>query len=77
MMSYHLMISCCACGFTSSRFSMSVRIFFVSTIGMLEYMFVMSSEAREWHGNSGVSLRFCISSWEFLILKALGKGVRR
>ena len=68
MMSYHLRISCCACGFTNSHFSMSVRICFVSNIGMLEYMFVMSNEAREWHGTSGVSLRFCISSWVFLIL---------
>jgi len=40
---------------------------FVQVEDMLEYMFVMSSEAREWHGNSGVSLRFCISSWVFLI----------
>jgi len=77
MMSYHLRISCCACGFTNSSFSMSVRIFFVSTIGMLEYMLLMSNEAREWHGISGVSLRFCIRSWVFLILKALGNEVRR
>ena len=40
-------------------------------------MFVMSNEAREWHGSSGVPFSFCINSWVFLILKALGNGVRR
>jgi len=77
MMSYHLRISCCVCGFINSSFSMWVGIFFVSTIGMLEYMLLMSNEAREWHGISGVSLSFCISSWVFLILKALCNEVRR
>jgi len=75
--SYLMRISCCACGFVNSRLSISVRIVFVSPIGMLEYKFVISNEAREWHGSSGVSLRFCIKSWVFLMLKALGNGMRR
>jgi len=77
MMSYQLRISCCACGFNNSSFSMSVMIFFVSTIDMLEYMLLMSNEARELHGISVVSFRFCVSFWVFLILKALGNEVRR
>ena len=43
------------CGVTSSCFNMSVKIALVSITGMLEYRFVMSIEAREWFGSSGVS----------------------
>ena len=74
MTSYHLRISCCVFGATSSYFNMSVKIVLVSVTGMLECRFVMSDEAREWCGSSGVSLRFCIRSCVFFMLKALGSG---
>ena len=52
MTSYHLRISCCVCGATSSCFNMPIKIVLVSVTGMLEYRFVMSKEAREWCGSS-------------------------
>ena len=77
MTSYHLRISCCVCGVTSASFNMSVRIVLVSVTGMLEYMFVMSKEAREWCGSSGVSLSLCIRFWVFFTLKTLYRGAMR
>jgi len=41
---------------------MSVKLIFVSITGMLEYRFMVSKEAREWYGTSGVSLRLYIRS---------------
>ena len=72
--SYQLRISCHVCGSTSSCMSMLVKIVLVSVTGMLEYRFVMSKEARVWCGSSGVSLRFCIRSWVFFMVKAWGRG---
>ena len=51
MMSYHLRISGCVSGITSSCFNRFVRIVLVSCTGILLYMLVMSREAREWCGS--------------------------
>ena len=74
---HQLRISCHVCGAISSCFNRFTRIVLVSGTGMLLYKFVMSREAREWCGSSGVSLMFCSRSCVFLILKALGSGARR
>ena len=77
MTSYHLRISCCVCGVTSSCFNKFVRIVLVSGTGMLLYRLVMSREAREWCGSRGVSWMLRNRSCVFLMLKALGSGARR
>ena len=41
---------------------------------MLEYMFVMSKEARVCCGSIGVFFRSFSNSWEFLMLNAFGFG---
>ena len=38
---------------------------------------MMSKEAREWCGSSGVSLSFCNTFWVFFTLKAFGSGTIR
>ena len=58
----------------SSRF---VRIFLVSGNGMLLYRFVISREATDWCGSSGVSLILRNTPCFFFILKALGSGAKR
>ena len=74
MMSYHPRSSCFVCG--STRFCVSVfsSIVLVSSTGMLEYMFVMSKEARVCCGSIGVFFRSCSNSWGSLMLNAFGLG---
>jgi len=57
------------------RDSMSFRICFVSFVGMLEYMFVMSSEANLVVGVIGVCFSWCINCVVLLMLKVYGNGV--
>jgi hypothetical protein len=64
-------ISCWICEPTDFCFNVFVIIVFVSTTGMFEYRFVMSSEAKVKYGSSGVSLRFPIRSVVFFYVEGI------
>jgi len=55
--------------------SMSLRICFVSFVGMLEYTFVMSSDANLVMGVIEVCFSWCINCVVLLMLMVYGKGV--
>ena len=60
MLSYNLRIFCCVCGAISSCSVRFVRIVLGFGTGMLLHRFVMSREARDLCGSSGVSLILCV-----------------
>jgi hypothetical protein len=62
-------------GSTRLFFMMLLRMCLVSVIGMLEYMFEISSEVNAQEAQNEASFRFCIKCEEFFMLKGHGRGI--